>query len=641
MSRTWRLLFPVVAVLCAAGAIIAWKPWRNSTPTPIDNVASTTEFGPADDPRLTFSTPYRNVRPEVKYVGDEACAECHGAIAKSYREHPMGRSLGLVQSVADRQRYGRDDGNPFTSGGLEFLVERRGNRVVHRESARDERDRPIVEAEDEVQYVIGSGTRTFSYLSEREGCVFESPITWYTQKQRWDVSPGYGTGFGHFEREAKPGCLFCHCNSFEPVPNSVNRYKAPTFRGMTIGCERCHGPGELHVRQRQADEKSSSAFDDTIVNPKRLEPSLRDGVCQQCHLQGLVRLLRRDRGVLDFRPGLPLHLFWTYYVSAERSDDELQFVSQFEQLQASRCAIASKGALSCTTCHNPHVYPAEKERLTGYRAVCMKCHAERGCTETAARRAALQDSCTACHMQRTLSADIDHTAITNHRILRRPIAAAKPGAKSSGLPRIVSFHQALGGLSVVEKNYDLALALATLPVEKYGLGPGAMMGQAKPLLEEALRRWPNDLEAREAHVYALEIEGRLPEALAETEAILAMSPEREVSLLQAAKFCENLNRINESVGYWQRALQLNPTRSQSHQHLARLYAIREEWAKAVAECLAALRFNPAHIQTRGLLVFALARGGDKVQARIEAERTLALKPPNAEELRAMFAELLR
>src|SRR5260370_19135382 len=46
-----------------------------------------------EDPRLTFATPYRNVRPDVKYVGDAACVRCHARQRKTYRKHPMGLSL--------------------------------------------------------------------------------------------------------------------------------------------------------------------------------------------------------------------------------------------------------------------------------------------------------------------------------------------------------------------------------------------------------------------------------------------------------------------------------------------------------------------------------------------------------------------
>src|SRR5947209_4248935 len=45
------------------------------------------------DPRRTYAGPYRNIDPDVRYVGDAACAGCHKDIAESYARHPMGRSL--------------------------------------------------------------------------------------------------------------------------------------------------------------------------------------------------------------------------------------------------------------------------------------------------------------------------------------------------------------------------------------------------------------------------------------------------------------------------------------------------------------------------------------------------------------------
>ena len=70
---------------------------------------------------------------------------------------------------------------------------------------------------------------------------------------------------------------------------TLNRYRPPVFQGHEIGCERCHGPGELHV----AHPEIIGGRDMTIVNPASLAPSLRDAVCEQCHLQGEKRVLRR------------------------------------------------------------------------------------------------------------------------------------------------------------------------------------------------------------------------------------------------------------------------------------------------------------------------------------------------------------
>ena len=132
------------------------------------------------------------------------------------------------------------------------------------------------------------------------------------QKRRWDISPGYGefTTRPDFERAIQPDCLFCHANQFRPVAGTLNRYETPIFQGHAIGCERCHGPGELHVEQAGLSAES----DFTIVNPANLTPALRDSVCQQCHLQGSFRFARAGRELLDYRPGLPIHRFLAVFL---------------------------------------------------------------------------------------------------------------------------------------------------------------------------------------------------------------------------------------------------------------------------------------------------------------------------------------
>ncbi len=108
----------------------------------------------------------------------------------------------------------------------------------------------FAEVEAEVRYALGSGTRGITYLIERDGFLFQSPIAWFAQQRRWDISPGYGE-FGarpNFERPILPDCLACHANQFRPVAGTLNRYETPIFQGHAIGCERCHGPGALHVK---------------------------------------------------------------------------------------------------------------------------------------------------------------------------------------------------------------------------------------------------------------------------------------------------------------------------------------------------------------------------------------------------------
>jgi hypothetical protein len=273
----WLASGVLAGALVCVTLVLFWTAGKKGEPAPLPRSA--------DDPRLSFATPYKNVRPEVQYVDDDLCAGCHVTQAESYRKHPMGRSLAPVATVAAGQRYDKASQNPFTFLGAEFLVDRQGERLFHKETRRNAQGEPFAATAEEVHYVIGSGVHNFSYLIDHDGCLTESPITWFTQKQRWDLSPGFGDRRDFFERPIPPECLFCHSNRVEPVPDTVNLYRRPIFHGYAIGCQRCHGPGELHIRLREQGGDVHGP-DDTIVNPARLPPELREAVCQQCHLEG-------------------------------------------------------------------------------------------------------------------------------------------------------------------------------------------------------------------------------------------------------------------------------------------------------------------------------------------------------------------
>ncbi len=91
-----------VSVAIGVAALIGVAAWWFS-PHGGDEIAPP-QPAPPPDPRVTYQGPYLNVRPEVQYVGDAACADCHADIAATYRQSAMGRSLEPIRAVAAAQR---------------------------------------------------------------------------------------------------------------------------------------------------------------------------------------------------------------------------------------------------------------------------------------------------------------------------------------------------------------------------------------------------------------------------------------------------------------------------------------------------------------------------------------------------------
>jgi Flp pilus assembly protein TadD len=539
-------------------------------------------------------------------------------------------------------------GLPVEHNGVEYTIENRDGRVFHKAARHGADGKSFAEIEAEVRFALGSGTRGISYLIEREGFLFQSPIAWFAPQQRWDTSPGYSefSPRPDFERAIQPDCLFCHTNQFRAVAGTVNRYEKPIFRGHAIGCERCHGPGELHVKSAGLSAES----DMTIVNPADLAPVLRDSVCQQCHLQGSVRFARAGREAFDYRPGLPLHRFLAVFLMKKGSGGQFEAVGHDEQMQASRCFAESQGRLGCISCHDPHRLPEPATKVAYYRERCLTCHEKKGCALPLSRRQARGpgEDCIACHMPRSAVTNVPHTAATDHRILRGAPGKVRDNPRdASGQPQespLMDYHWPL--LTEDERRDGARVMGVAQGWAARGMKASPRVArlaatQGLPLLEAAVRDRPDDLPAREFLGHTYEVLGRPEDALHAFEEVLRVEPGRELAHRSSGRLLTVLQRPELARSEFQKAIAINPWRSHYRLAMAGACAQAGDWPGAIAACRDAIRLNPELFAARSLLVQCYLRSHQPDKADAEFQVLLRFYPASREVWQQWYEEQKR
>jgi tetratricopeptide (TPR) repeat protein len=452
------------------------------------------------------------------FAGSSACRPCHSAIAAAYERTPMARSTGMVDSVPPAE---------FTAAGHRYRI---ADNRLH-----------FSQGSVAFDYFVGSNAAGRSFLFQREGYLYELPVTWYSQKRLWDASPGYERETEvRLNRPIDATCLWCHASRVRPVLGTQNRYGDPPFLENGIACERCHGPGSEHVR----DPASAR-----MVNPAKLKPDRRDSVCIQCHLTGGARIERPARRFSEFRAGDKLADLVTYLVW-NLDDEGLKVTSHVERLAKSKCKLAAGDKLWCGTCHEPHTNSSRTQQA------CLGCHA------SAHHR---EDRCATCHMPRTTAVDAGHGELTDHRIPRLPTRPAAPRDR----PALIAF---LGTAD------DRSLGLAYSELED-------------PRAREYLLRAPADTETR-LHLATLEKDPKRAAAL--YEAVLRADPSRPAALVNLGVIYARSGHVDQAAGLWERALQTNPAIEGAALNLAQIRPPAE--ARVILNRY--LEFNPGSLAVR-------------------------------------------
>jgi len=359
---------------------------------------------------------YLNHHDSVKYIGMDQCKLCHTQNHKTFLHTGMGSSFGLANKEKSSAVFNTHSVLYDKDLNLYYQPKWENAVLVLKEFRLSANKKDTIYSRNQtIDYIVGSGQHTNSHMVNANGYITQAPFTYYTQDGHLDFPPGFDKGHNtRFSRKIGLECMSCHNGLPEFVLGSENKYKKVP---EGIDCERCHGPGELHLQQFQNGQRTDTSkfIDYTIVNPGKLSPELQFDLCSRCHLQGNM-VLKNGKNFYDFKPGMALtEVLDVFLPKYTDSDDQFIMASHVDRLKMSACFNQAEG-MTCITCHNPHISVKETKQEQ-FNSVCKSCHETKDqhlCTVDLEKQKG--QSCVSCHMPKTGSSDIPHVRITDHKI---------------------------------------------------------------------------------------------------------------------------------------------------------------------------------------------------------------------------------
>jgi len=287
------------------------------------------------------------------------------------------------------------------------------------------------ERTERIDLVTGSGKRGQTYLYWQGDRLFELPVSYWTDGQRWINSPGYEDGTADFSRPIHPGCLECHATYIQPLSSdpATNRFARETLV-TGIGCETCHGPGAEHLRLHTEASFAKAAplqmANEAILNPAKFSRDRQVDLCALCH-NGIDR--ESLAPAFSYRPGKTVSEYFRPLAVGLAEHPDVHG-NQVGLLKRSRCYLGSAG-MSCSTCHNVH---AEEHLAASYSKACLNCHRWQSCGASRTLGKKIEENCIDCHMPvQPTAAIVSETAGKEvHATMRTHWIKVYPGTSPAG-----------------------------------------------------------------------------------------------------------------------------------------------------------------------------------------------------------------
>jgi predicted CXXCH cytochrome family protein len=331
MLRKWVVFIGTLIIFAAVLAACAGPQGQQGSVGPAGPAGPEGPAGPVGD-----TGPAGEAGPTgADYAGDQICAGCHYDISQTYMlsGHPW--SLTQV-SEAKLPAF------PFTQ--ISSL--------------------PQGYTLNTVSYIVGGYFWKAIFLDSQGYIITDTPdatgdVGYFNQFNFGNTALGLSSGWSSFhagETELSFNCGSCHTTGYsvggnqDDLPGITGSWQAAGVR-----CERCHGPGSLHVS-----------------NPKGIHMIVDNTstLCRECH---------------EYVPTAELVV----------ENGFIQHSDQYGDLSQSKHQI-----LDCLTCHDPHSGVVQL-RLAGQQATslrCQDCHWQEAQFQNNPSHVALNLDCTNCHM---------------------------------------------------------------------------------------------------------------------------------------------------------------------------------------------------------------------------------------------------
>ena len=229
---------------------------------------------------------------------------------------------------------------------------------------------------DDVAFVYGSKWKQ-RYFKKIGDDYFPLPVQWDVTHQTWaPYSVKAGTDWwvafypgDNFKRPTGTLCDGCHSVNYNIQTKAVTEWN--------VGCEKCHGPGAVHV------QRPSRA---NIVNPARLDYVHASDVCVQCHSQGRPLKNPIEGKYYDwpvgFQVGQNLQDYWqledhklgettfTHIADGTGHKNRMQGNDFVDSVMYTR-------GVTCFTCHDVHGTGNDADLLKPVNVLCLDCHGPR------------------------------------------------------------------------------------------------------------------------------------------------------------------------------------------------------------------------------------------------------------------------